>query len=297
MPERPSFDAFMRLRGADRRLARLTHDMALPVGSGLEFGLGNNPTPLPDGVSVEYVDYSLDAAGEVSGVDMDRVWTGPGSLAAVCGKTKAYDFAIAAQVAQYVPNLLGWFRGIYKVLKVGGVLNLSLSDRRFTSDQKRKTSSLGELLEAYYLDYDRPSLRQIVDYTHGTVILRTDQIWSRDVPADEILHLYGEHALELAHEKARTALSSGQYVLCRCWVFTPLSFLDVIESVTQLGLFPFVINQITSTEVGESDFYVSFRRDTEEDNPPLRQNQLFGIAYLREIQEKRQRLARRLAES
>src|ERR1700712_1631117 len=98
VPERPSFDAFLRLRGADRRLARLTHDMALPVSSGLEFGPDNNRTSLPTGVSVEYVDYARDAVIRgPSGALIDHVWTGAGSLAAVCGKTKAYDFAIAAQ--------------------------------------------------------------------------------------------------------------------------------------------------------------------------------------------------------
>jgi len=106
---RLSLDEFLRHRAADRRLARLTHDIILPVARGLEFG-ADRPTPLPEGVRAEYV---------------DNVPCGPG---------EAYNFAIASQVAQRVPNLFNWFAAIFDVLAVGGVLNLSLPDRRFGID-------------------------------------------------------------------------------------------------------------------------------------------------------------------
>jgi hypothetical protein len=104
-----SLDEFLRRRAGDRRLARLTHDIVLPVARGLEFG-ADRPTPLPEGVRVEYVDN------------------------ASCGAGGTYNFAIASQVAQRVPNLFNWFAAIFDVLAVGGVLNLSLPDHRFVTD-------------------------------------------------------------------------------------------------------------------------------------------------------------------
>jgi hypothetical protein len=64
MAERLTLGAFLEKRASDRRVARLTHDIALPIGHGLEFGPANNPTPLPEGLKVEYVDYKrADAEG------------------------------------------------------------------------------------------------------------------------------------------------------------------------------------------------------------------------------------------
>jgi hypothetical protein len=116
-----SLDAFLQRRAADRRLARLTHDIILPRARGLEIGAADNRTPLPEGFHVEYVDRDLRA---------DAVHVDP----EICGPGKVYDFVIASQVAQGVPNLFNWFRRIFDVLAVGGVLNLSLPDHRFSTD-------------------------------------------------------------------------------------------------------------------------------------------------------------------
>lgn len=297
MTEPLSFDAFLARRGTDRRLARLTHDIALPIGVGLEFGASSNPTPLPEGQKVEYVDYARDETTEGPGtVRIDHVFTGAGSLAAICGRSAAYDFAIASQVAQYVPNILGWFRSIFEVLRIGGVLNLSLPDRRFMFDIKRKTSSLGEIIEAYYLDYDRPSLRQIFDHTFQAAAVDPFRLWAEDFPIEGLPRLSGDIALDLAHAQVRETFASQRYITCHCWVFTPLSFLDLIENVSRLQLFPFVISQFSATEAGSCEFFVSFRRDVEEEPRALKEKQLSAIGYVRDIAERQNRVARRLSQ-
>lgn len=291
-----SLDEFLAQRAKDRRLARLTHDVVLPVATGLEFGAAENPLALPDGITVEYVDYAKDACSDRPGaVAVDYAWTGSGSLQAVVGRS-GYDFAIAAQVAQYVPNLLGWFRGIYEVLRPGGVLNLSLPDRRFMFDLKRHPSTLGEGVEALLLDLDRPSPRQIFDHTYGTVALDPTRVWREDTDPAALPPLSGGHALALAHKHARETFSAeGRYVTCHCWVFTPFSFLDLIEGASRLGLFPFVVSQFSATEPGSFEFYVCVRRDAEEDPETLLRMQLGAIAYVRDIARQHQRVARRLA--
>ena len=245
-------------------------------------------------MSAEYVDYDLSAGADMPGaVPVDHAWSGARSFPAK-ENVASYDFAIASQVAQYVPNLLGWFRGLFDVLRVGGVLNLSLPDRRFMFDVRRKPSTLGELLEAYYLDYARPSLRQVVDHTYEAADVDTTRLWNEDVSLDEIPRFCGVHALALAQEAARKALDDGAYVPCHCWVFTPLSFLDLIEDATKLGHFPFVISQFSSTDAGDCEFFVSLRRDAEEDADRLLELQLGAIAHVRGIARSRQRRAKRL---
>lgn len=294
-----SLDAFLSRRSADKRLARLTHDVPLPEARGLEFGPANNPTALPEGFRVAYVDHAIDAqAGLPDAVPIDHAWAGSGSLAEVIGRglpeSAGLDFALAAQVAQYVPNLLGWFRGIHAVLRPGGVLNLSLPDRRFMFDAGRSDSTIAELVEADLLNYEQPSPRQIFAHTYQARAVEPGAIWAGEDPT-RAPRLCGQYALELAHKQADETFASHGYQLCHCWVFTPLSFLDAVEAAARLGLFPFVLNRIAGTEPGGFEFYVSMRRDGETDPQALRGLQEVAVDHLREILERQQRTARLLA--
>jgi hypothetical protein len=289
-----SLDTFLTRRGADRRLARLTHDMRLPEACGLEFGPGNNPTPLPEGVQVGYVDRAQDAAaGLPDAAPIDHAWAGSGSLAALLGR-EGHDFAIAAQVAQYVPNLLGWLRGIHGVLRPGGVLNLSLPDKRFMFDAARPASTLAELVEADLLGYDRPSPRQLFAHASEARAVAPERIWAGEDPATAP-RLAGGDALAHAYAETSAALASGAYVACHCWVFTPESFLDLAAGATRLGLFPFVLNRIGATEVGGFEFYVSMRRDAEEEPGALRRLQDGALDHLGRLLAQQRRTATLLA--
>ncbi|CAO4149387.1 class I SAM-dependent methyltransferase [Methylorubrum aminovorans] len=285
-----TLDAFLANRAADRRLARLTHDMSLPQARGLEFGPGNNPVSLPEGVSVSYVDYALDASKKLPGAaPIDHAWTGAGSLSDLL-EPEPYDFAIAAHVMQYVPNLLGWLRGIHGVLRAGGVLNLSLPDKRFMFDAARPVSTLAELVEADLLDFTRPSPRQLFAHASEVRTIAPAEIWNGADPA-AAARMSGEDAMSHAYREASAALAAGLYVPCHCWVFTPESFLGLVAGATQLGLFPFVLNRIGVTEVGGFEFYVSMRRDAEVEPSVLRGLQDGAIVHLSRILAQQQRTA------
>ena len=276
----PSFDTFLNERARSKRLARLTHDIVLPKAHGLEFGPGANPVSLPDTFTVEYVDHSVTASDTV---DIRWEWSGSGSLADVCGAVGSFDFAVAAQVAQYVPNLCGWFRGIHEVLRPGGVLNLTLPDKRMIFDARRSLSTVGQIIDADLRQLDRPSPQQIFDHTFEAVALDEGRIWREPIDPATLPKLCGEHALALAREQTERAWASGSYESCHCWVFTPLSFLDVIENLTRVGRFPFVFSQFASTDPGEMEFFVCLRRDKEDDPDRLRDMQLTAIAHVRSI--------------
>ncbi|MCF4125140.1 class I SAM-dependent methyltransferase [Methylobacterium sp. SyP6R] len=289
-----SLDAFLARRAADRRLARLTHDMTLPEARGLEFGPGDNPVPLPAGVQVAYVDHALDASAGLPGAaPIDHAWAGSGSLAAIVGP-EPYDVAIAAQVAQYVPNLLGWLKGIHGVLRAGGVLNLSLPDKRFMFDAARPVSTLAELVEADLVGLTRPSPRQVFAHASEARAVAPAQIWAGEDPA-AAPRLAGGTALAHAHAEASAALAENRYVPCHCWVFTPEAFLDLVAGATRLGLFPFVLNRIGATEVGGFEFYVSMRRDGEEEPGALRRLQEGAIDHLGRVLAQQRRTATLLA--
>ena len=289
-----SLDAFLARRACDRRLARLTHDIGLPEGCGLEFGPANNPTPLPNGLRITYVDRSRDTGESLAGATpIDHAWSGSGSLTAVLGRD-GYDFALAAQVGQYVPNLLGWLRGIHAALCPGGVLNLSLPDKRFMFDAARPVSTLSELIEADLLAYERPSPRQIFGHTYDVRAITPECIWTGNDPA-HAPRMAGEAALPHAHIEAVDALATGAYVACHCWVLTPIAFLDLVEGATRLDLFPFVLNQVSATQPGGFEFYVSMRREAQTEAGAVRGLQIGAINHLRGLLETQRQTAKLMA--
>ena len=226
-------------------MARLTHNVRFPLARGLEFGPANAPTLLPEGHHVEYVDYAArpDGADE-TWVPIDHVWNGAGSLASVCGEVQSYHFAIARQVAQLVPNLLGWFSGIFEMLEVGGVFNLSLPDHRFTTDCARPPSTIAQAVEASIQDIARPTPRQVFEHFFDARQIEPGARWRQPVAPADLPRLHGPAALEHACRQSQQAAVSDPYPVCHCWVFTPLSFLSLIEDATRLLLFPFVFNPV-----------------------------------------------------
>jgi hypothetical protein len=288
-----SLDAFLNRRSSDRRLARLTHDVGLPEGFGLEFVAEAGPMPLPEGLKITYVGRAAGADRRPYDTPIDHVWTGADSLATGLGRV-GYDFAIAAQIAHRIPNLLGWFRGIYAVLRPGGVLNLALPDRRYTVDLDRQDSTIAELVEADLLAAVRPSPRQVFAHTYEARAIDPGAIWEGADPASAP-RLGGEAALDLAFARATADLDDDP--ACHCWVFTPLSGLDVVEAGARLGLFPFVLNQMAATDPGGSEFFVSMRRDAQDSPEPLRTLQEGAIAHLRAILQRQRRNAELIARS
>ena len=290
MNTRPNFDDFLALRRSDPRLARLTHDVALPRSYGVEFGPGPVPLPLPDGLSVRYVD--LVAEDTASG-PVDHVWNGSGSLLAALGEDTPCDFAIARLFAHRAPNLLGWFRGVFAALRPGGVLNMTLPDKRMTGDVLRPTSTIGEVLEADHLGLTRPSFRQLFDHRRLSVALGPQQLWREALDPAGLAGASAEEALAFAREASRDEADAG--VPCRCWVFTPFSFLDLVEELSRAGQFPFVISQFATTEPGSAEFFVCLRHDHATDPARLLHRQTVAIDHVRRIAQERHRRAQLMA--
>ena len=289
MDEVLPIDEFQRVRKSSKRLTWLFHDVNIESGSGLEIGALNNPTPLPSSLRVKYVDYApteilqqyphLSEAERRNVVPVSYVWSGSGSLAEICRRDD-YDFIIACQVIEHVPNILGWIRGLFDVLKPGGVLNLAIPDRRFTFDVARKESSLGEIVEAYLLDYKRPSLRQIFDHTYGALDVKIAEPWDKEFNAANKENMCGPNSLQFAFDQCKRSLANNIYYDSHCWIFTPLSFIQCVEGLMRLKLFPFFVSDISSTESGGWEFYVSLQKKGELSESE-RRDQIKGLESLK----------------
>jgi glycosyltransferase involved in cell wall biosynthesis len=128
------------------------------TGSGIEFGAGDNPFPVPIGCKVRYADrLSQDAFAMQyhSGEQIDAVT--PELLTGLCEMEgvaeESLDFVIASHVLEHTPNPLLALRTAYSRLKPGGKLVLVVPDKRYTFDKERALTTLDHLV----LDYNTPS--------------------------------------------------------------------------------------------------------------------------------------------
>lgn len=120
-------------------------------GQGLEIGALQDPLKVKKGVQVRYVDIAPTAElrwlyrdkGARHLVEVDIVDDGE-RLATVADQS--HDFAIANHFLEHCEDPIGALRNLLRVVREGGVVYLSVPDKRFTFDQPRPATSLQHVL-------------------------------------------------------------------------------------------------------------------------------------------------------
>jgi SAM-dependent methyltransferase len=287
----------------------LTADIEPESQKGLEFGALNKPTVDPSSGDVRFVDFA-DTANlreqhrafpeRVNAlVEVTYVWSGSGSLADVIGTGELFDWAIASHVIEHVPNMLGWLRGIAEVLRPGAILNLAVPDCRFTFDVDCPRSTIGQVVEADLLGYRYPSIRQAFDFCFHAKAIEPNAIWQSETDVNRLPGFAGENAPQLAYNHARNILTKGEYIDSHCWIVTPVSYVDILEGLSLVGIMPPLIpTSFKSTEIGDCEFFSSFRRADATIEPDiLKRDQLTALSRIRSEIERDVRLGRLLAGS
>ncbi len=254
---------------------------------GLEFGALNNPVVRPEQGDIHFVDYTTteglrahphaDTIDKSAIVNVDYIWSGSGSLAEVIKTGELFDYAIASHIIEHVPNIVGWFFGIADVLTPGALFNLAIPDKRYTFDVRRKLTTLGEVVEAHLLQFTHPSIRQMFDHCYDAVAIEPGAVWKNDVDIKNIPRLCGDNALQLAYDQALETLKTHRYFDSHCLIVTPLSFLRLIEGLSRLHLFPFILRDFHGTKVGDFEFFVHFEKPDEMSIPHLLEQQLSAL--------------------
>ena len=126
-------------------------------GKGIEIGALNLPCKVPEGTVVSYVDskpaeelikyYGREMHGQTV-VKVDLV-TDAHTLAGI--ENESQDFAIANQVLEHLENPLLAMESLLRVVKTGGVVFLSLPDKRHTFDAGRPLTRFEHIVEDYRL--------------------------------------------------------------------------------------------------------------------------------------------------
>ena len=127
------------------------------IGEGIEIGALHFPLPVPEGTKVRYVDMSikeenikryphLDAAAIV---ETDYLCNGE-SLEVI--EDESQDFVISNHMLEHCINPLGTLRNFLRVTRPGGLLFITLPDKRFTFDAKRPVTPFAHIEEDFKID-------------------------------------------------------------------------------------------------------------------------------------------------
>jgi len=230
-----------------------------PGERGLEIGpLANPLIRRSEGYDVAYADYApADELRRTSAADpmvdtaaIPEIDFVVRDLADYDPLRECFDYAVASHVIEHVPNLLGWLRAVLGTLRPGGRLILAIPDRRYTFDQLRHTSTLGEVLDSFDAAASRPSLRQVVDATESARRVDVVSAWNGTPdPADRIFTR--DQVLALRHR-----WHTGDYIDVHCWVFTAESFPELCGTLVSLGLLECELRSLTPPEHYWNEFHV-----------------------------------------
>ena len=255
------------------RVDKLTGDLPVGHGIGLEIGALYKPIVPPDTNGIHYADHLSTEelrqkyAGD-SSVDPDALVPVTYicknlSLLEAVGSAK-YDYVIASHVIEHSPNPIRWLLDIASMLNEGGKLALAIPDKRYVFDCKRELTSFADIVDAYLEERMRPSFRQVLDYfscvadvpaSASPADLWSGEIESADVPLRlaEIVADFGEQWFRDHYE----AIRDGAYIDVHCWVFTPESFTRIFDELSKVGLFPYKVVSFHTTADRDMEFFIT----------------------------------------
>jgi SAM-dependent methyltransferase len=188
---------------------------------------------------------------------VDAVWTsGPLDAVIPTNELGKFDACIASHVIEHVPDPIGLFRSLQRVLQPKGLVSLVVPDKRFCFDFFKPLSSVGELLSAHEAGAGRHSHKTRFDYDAYTITSAGEICWSRR-PVTDVAFVTSlrdaKRAIDGQHESAETG-----YVDLHAWHFTPSSFELAVLELGYLDEIDFQIARLHPT-VG-CEFHVTLRR-------------------------------------
>lgn len=135
------------------------------IGPGVEFGAGPNPSPIPLGTEIRYVEYhNLECKPEIFPDVNRKALVVPDIYDSLDKMTKLNDnslnFIIASHVIEHTRSPLSVFERAYRKLCVGGMLILVVPDKTKTFDSLRAITTIEHLVA----DYETPSRERDVDH-------------------------------------------------------------------------------------------------------------------------------------
>lgn len=160
--------------------------------------------------------------------EVDFVWEG-GRLREVL-KGHSFDWILASHVIEHSVCLISFLQDCEAALRPGGILSLAIPDKRYCFDHDRECTSLARIIDILEQGPRVHTIGSVAKFylkactKNGMIAWDPDTsgaIQARHQPAD---------ALECM-QKAR----EGIYLDIHSWVFTPVTFRELIRDLQTLG--------------------------------------------------------------
>ena len=196
------------------------------------------------------------------------------------------DYIVSSHNFEHLANPIKFLNGCATVLRPGGILTMAVPDRRGCFDFFRPHTVIGDWIEAFREDRQRPTPRQVFDSKSMSAELRR---------GDETFHAFhlGENARDIGvtgkllpqfavWEAARPA---DEYTDAHCTVMTPGSLELLLFEARALGLI--TLETVSLRETDTFEFYVRLRKPVTAGTAP-------GTAPVGDVEAERVRLMRKI---
>jgi len=188
--------------------------------------------------------------------DVDFIWKDADILSAIPREhLQSFDVVLMGGVIEHIPNPIGLLQSLQKLLKPGGYLTLSVPDKRFCFDFLRPPTTTAAWLEALKGGHALHSARTLFEANTMAAAHRGRLAWAEKKLRTRDATFVGATIQDAYRDFFGAAQAA--YVDAHAWVFTPSSFLLILNECHALGLISLVPESI-SARIG-SDFFVHLR--------------------------------------
>ena len=223
--------------------------------------------------------------------DVDFVWAnGPMDAAIPAEHLGTFDACIASHVIEHMPDLVGFFASVSRLLTERGVVSLVVPDKRFCFDYFKPLSTTGDALEAHAERRTRHKRKSAFENAAYNVRSSDGIAWGQQPLGTLSFSGTPLPAAFQAFERHQESAESP-YADLHSWYFTPSSFALVVTELGYLGLVDFSVGTRHGTEGCE--FFVTLRKGGPPPDPDLDAHRLELLrSVLLEVREQADLLVR-----
>lgn len=173
-----------------------------------------------------------------------------------------FDYVISSHNFEHLPNPIKFLQGCQTLLKPDGLLSMAVPDGRGCFDYYRPETRIGDWLEAWLENRQKPTARQVFEGSASSAIAT---VKNRDSTAfwvgieTENVRLQGN--IDAAFRVWRDGLGADAYTDAHCTVLTPASLELLLVECRHLGLITLETESM-SDPVG-CEFFVRLRNRAE----------------------------------
>jgi len=150
-----------------------------------------------------------------------------------------FDVVVSSHLIEHMPNLIKHLNEIYDLLRYSGRYCIVIPDHRFCFDGNLSSSTIGDVLEAFYADRKEIPLRNIIHHYCMATHNDTTEHWKFHNSYVRRLHIPID-AVKVMNTLIKYPDADKEFFAdAHAWYFTPFVFSDIVNCLIKLDLIKF----------------------------------------------------------